>query len=89
MIVYENPDKSIVLVYPAQEFLESKGELLIALKDTPEGYPFWLVSKDEIPQDFLFSDAWEISLDWREPDGYGSQYYTFEELETSEEVPSD
>jgi hypothetical protein len=83
MIVYEKPDKRIALLYPAQEFLETKGELAIALKDTPEGCPFWIVPESEIPTDFLFSDAWEIPEEWGAPDGYGLKFYTFEEVENA------
>lgn len=86
MVVYENQDKSVSLLYPADEFVTTKGEYLIALKDTPEGLPFWIVPEEEIPEDFLFSDAWEIPEEWGEPDGYGSEFYTFEELEEEKDV---
>jgi hypothetical protein len=85
MIVCENPDKTVELVYPAQEFLAKEGELRIALKDIPEGIPFWLVSSGEVPEDYLFSGAWEIPEEWGPPDGYGSKYHTFEELDYAED----
>jgi hypothetical protein len=85
MIIYKNPDNSVSLIYPAQEFLEKKGEFLIALKDTPTGCPFWMVSETEIPSDFTFSGAWEVPEEWGPPDGYGSEFYTFEEIEDAQD----
>lgn len=85
MIVYEELDGSVVLLYPAVEFLETKGERMIGLKDTPAGLPFWMVSPEEVPEDYLFSEAWEIPDGWGEPDGYGSEFDTFEEVQDAED----
>jgi len=84
MVIWEQENKSVALLYPSEECLLSKGAYLIALKDVPEGRPFWIVSEDVIPADFTFSDAWEVPEEWGDPDGYGSQYNTFEELENAE-----
>lgn len=82
--VYKNNDNSICVVIPTKEALSKHSIETIALKDVPTGVPFWLVENSEIPTDRTFRDAWEIPEEWGEPDGYGSQYNTFEELEELE-----
>lgn len=80
-IVCQNPEGSIVIITPTPECLADHSLEAIALKDVASGYPYWLVDDREIPSDRTFRDAWEIPEAWGEPDGYGSQYNTFEELE--------
>jgi len=55
------------------------------MKDTPEGLPFWITEDSEIPTDRTFRDAWEVPEEWGEPDGYGSEFSTFEEIEDAED----
>lgn len=46
--------------------------------------PFWIVEDDFIPSDREFRGAWEIDKSMGEPHGYGSEYYTFEEVLTND-----
>lgn len=80
-IIYRNPDRSLAIISPTFECLEVYEIELIALKDVPASFPFWLVDETEIPSDRTFRDAWEIPEEWGDPDGYGSHYNTFGELE--------
>ena len=83
-ILYRDNDDSISIIMPTQQVLSIATLKNIALKDTPEGLPFWIVDDSEIPEDRTFRDAWEIPEDWGEPDGHGSAYNTFEEIENAE-----
>lgn len=70
----------VAILTPAYECLLAFDIKAIARKDVPEGLPFWIVDESEIPTDRTFREAWEIPEEWGEPDGYGSSYYTFEEV---------
>jgi len=80
-IIYKNSDESISVLVPTPQCLEKHELKTIALKDVPEGLPFWLVEDEEVPADRTFRQAWEIPEDYREPDGYGAQSQSFEEIE--------
>ena len=95
-IIYKMADNNIAVMIPNQEYVRAFGILAIALKDVPNGLPFWIVEDSEIPTDRTFRDAWEIPEEWREPDGYGSPFNTFSEILENEiedaefeEVPDD
>lgn len=79
-IIYKNADNSIVILIPTQECIELFGIEAIAKKDVPSGLPYWIVNADTIPTDRTFRNAWEIDESIGEPNDYGSQYYTFEEV---------
>lgn len=76
-ILFEQNNQIAVLM-PTQEALSQYNIQTIALKDVPEGCPFWIVDADTLPQEP--QEAWEIDESENPPDGYGSQYYTFEEV---------
>lgn len=78
--IIKRPDNGISVLYPIDEALSMYNLYEIALKDVPEGFPFWIVDESELPEDDLFRDAWEIPEGYREPDGYGSPFGTFEEI---------
>ncbi|MEA4864174.1 MAG: hypothetical protein VB088_02110 [Sphaerochaeta sp.] len=84
-IVYRNIDESVGIIIPIFECLSVHGLRQIALKDVPAGLPFWLVKENEIPSDRTFREAWEIPREWGNPDGYGSEYNTFEEIEDAQD----
>lgn len=84
-IIYSNSDNSVGILTPAPGCLLDHGLEAIALKDVPEGLPFWIVENSEIPEDRTFRAAWEIPEDWGPPDGYGSEFYTFEEIEDAQD----
>ena len=79
-IVYQTPTASISILIPSEEYVQLHGIVTLALKDVPEGLPFWIVEDSEIPEDHTFRDAWEIPEEWGEPVGFGSPFYTFKEL---------
>lgn len=87
MIVYENPDKSIAMTFPARQFVETYGEHAVATRNTPEGFPFWLVDGSAIPRDMTFSAAWEVPDSWGGPDGHGSPSSRFEDIADGEARP--
>ena len=81
IVIFENQDKSVGILIPTQECVDLFGIEAIAKKDVPSGLPFWIVEDDFIPQDRTFRGAWEIDREtMEEPNGYGHQYNTFEEV---------
>ncbi len=85
IIAYADNTDFVYLVHPTQEALESHSFMTVALKDVPHGLPFWMVDESEIPADRTFRDAWEVPEEWGPPDGYGSVYCTFEEIEDDQD----
>lgn len=80
LIVYQNQDNTICILSPAPGILNKYSIEMLALKDVPEGFPFWIVNETEIPIDRTFREAWEIPNEWDVPDGYGSEFNSFEEV---------
>jgi len=80
-IIYENQDKSVVVLIPAQEVLDVVGLQSIAEKDVPQDLPYWLVSDTDIPSDRTERNNW-ILENMPTPDGFGgvSNKFTDEEL---------
>ena len=72
-------NNQIAVLTPTQEALSQYDIHVIAKKDVPEGCPFWIVDASTLPQD-IPQEAWEIDENENPPDGYGSPYYTFEEV---------
>lgn len=85
-IIYRGTDNSISVIIPNADCEQAFGIMAIAKKDVPEGLPFWIVDESEIPTDRTFRNAWEIPEDWGPPDGYGSEFYTFEKIEEEKDV---
>lgn len=56
---------SFAIVYPTGELPIEQ----VARKDVPKGVPYLMLKKSDLPNDFVFSDAWEA--DFSNPDGYG------------------
>lgn len=84
LVIVKKPDNGVAVLAPSEECLKRHTLYEIAVKDVPEGLPFWIVDESEIPNDEFFFDAWEIPDDYREPDGYGSKFYTFEEIKNAD-----
>ena len=76
-IVFENPDKTIVVLTPNPANVEEYGIDAIAKKDTPAGLPYWIVEDSEIPTYRMFRDAWVIDPNWGAPNGYGADSSEF------------
>ena len=79
-IVFKNKDGSVGVINPTQEAINVFGIEAIAKKDVPAGLSYKIVDESEIPSDRTFRNAWEWD-DTVEPDGVGSVFYTFEEIE--------
>ena len=79
-IVFRNQDGSVGVIHPTQEAINVFGIEAIAKKDVPAGLPYKIVDESEIPSDRTFRNAWEWN-DTVEPDGVGSVFNTFEEIE--------
>lgn len=79
-IVFQNKDNSVGVVHPTQEAIDAFGIEAIANKDVPSGLAYKIVDEADIPSDRIFRNAWEWD-DTVEPDGVGSVFNTFEEIE--------
>jgi len=84
IVIYKQENDSVALLIPSKACLMEYTLEEIALKDVPEGLPFWMVDRTELPEDPTFFEAWEIPEDYREPDGYGSPFSTFKEIRNAQ-----
>lgn len=64
-IIYPNQDGGIAVIVPSGDV----PTIEVARKDVPEGVPYLIISKDDLPPDRMFRGAWES--DFSSPDGYG------------------
>jgi len=62
-IIYKNPDNSVSIIVPTQEYLETHTIEELALKDVPANTPYKIVDVSEIPNDRTFRNAWEY-VEW-------------------------
>lgn len=75
LILLESDSGGVTIGYPTPEALETYTITEIALKDTPIGKPFWIVDEDQVSEDHIFFNAWELDLEaLGEPTGYGMDY---------------
>jgi hypothetical protein len=58
-IIYKNPDNSVSIIVPTQEYLETHTIEQLALKDVPANTTYKIVDVSEIPTDRTFRNAWE------------------------------
>ena len=58
-ILYKNPDNSVSIIVPTQEYLETHTIEELALKDVPANTPYKIVDVSDIPTDRTFRNAWE------------------------------
>jgi hypothetical protein len=58
-IIYKNPDNTVSIIVPTQEYLETHTIEQLALKDVPANTPYKIVDVSEIPSDRTFRNAWE------------------------------
>ena len=69
-IIYKNPDNSVAVLIPTDEALSFATIEQIAIKDTPEGYPFSIIDDSEMPADRVNREIWEWDAS-TVPDGVG------------------
>lgn len=81
-VIYQNLDKSISVLIPAQQVLDLVGLQAIAEKDVPQDLPYWLVMDTEIPSDRTERDQWVLDGSEGAPHGFGgiSNEFTDEQL---------
>lgn len=64
-IIYPNEFGNVAVLTPTGVYTVEE----TARKDVPEGVPYRIVSKDDLPSDMEFFGAWEA--DFSNPDGVG------------------
>lgn len=67
VIIYPNDKGWLSVLTPAPECGLSVEE--VARKDVPAGKPYHIINADQLPQEFIFFEAWEA--DFSSPDGQG------------------
>ena len=83
-IIYENEDKTISILIPVQEVLNTLSIEEIAEKDVPQDLPYWIVDDDDIPTDRTNRDAWVLDGSEGNPDGYGGESDEFTDAQLLE-----
>jgi hypothetical protein len=76
-IIYKD-NGEIMVIIPAPNCLKEHSIEEIAEKDVPEGYPYKIIDKSELP-DHDFIAAWEID-DNELTDGVGGSITSFDEV---------
>lgn len=61
IIVYKQNNNGIVILFPMPEYLENHSIEELALKDVPENTPYKIINESELPQDWRFRNAWELT----------------------------
>jgi len=75
IIIHENETGGLALCVPSEEALQTYTITEIGLKDVTTGKPFWIIDRENIPEDMAFFNSLELDLEaLGEPDGYGIDY---------------
>lgn len=70
-ILYKQDSGRVAILAPSPEYLEVYGIHGIAKKDVPEGKPYRIVHRSELPSDYSQRDSWTVD-DGDLIDGVGS-----------------
>lgn len=73
VILYNNQQGILVVLYPTPEAISMLGIDNIAQKDVPAGFPYAIVDGDGIPNDRTFRSAWDVEQSTL-TDGIGAEY---------------
>jgi hypothetical protein len=76
IVIYENQDKSIAVLTPAQEALSFATIQQIAEKDVPHNLPYWIVDEKILPNELI--ELWQLDGTQGEPDGFGGESNEFD-----------
>lgn len=79
VIVFKNESGGVSVAVPTQECLQHYTIEQIAEKDVPEGVPYKIMDRSELPTDRTFRDAWEID-EAELTDGVGGSINSFEPI---------
>ena len=60
VIVFQNNEGGVAIVYPTSEALASHTIAEIAIKDVPAGKPFKIVDASELPTDRTERNLWTV-----------------------------
>ncbi|MCA6392162.1 MAG: hypothetical protein IM607_12310 [Cytophagales bacterium] len=71
VIIYTQDNGVVAVVYPAPEALALYGIEAIAQKDVPEGKPYKIIDKDELPASREMREGWTID-ESELTDGFGA-----------------
>jgi len=63
IVIFRKDDGGVALVIPTSEGLAGRTMEEFAQAYVPEGKPWKVISRSEVPQDRTFRDAWEYSDD--------------------------
>lgn len=74
IIIYKNPDNTVVELFPSPEALEFATIEQIAQKDVPSGLEYKIIDQSTLP-DNEFRNAWE--WDYSDNDGVGGESNEF------------
>jgi hypothetical protein len=84
VIIYNQDNGNVAMVIPTPEALENYTIQQIADKDVPEGKPYKIVNRADVPADMTFFNAWEVADDAL-TDGVGSTSNEFPPIEGGDE----
>ena len=76
VIIFQNDDGGVSVIYPTPEALASHTIAEIALKDVPAGKPFKIVDISEIPTDRTERNLWTVDAELL-TDGIGGESIEF------------
>lgn len=71
VIVYQNIDKTIVILTPTIELSNIVGITSIAEKDVPNDLPYWIVDSNIFPTDRSSRELWRLDGTEGTPHGFG------------------
>lgn len=75
IIIHENETGGLALCVPSAEALQTYTITEIGLKDVTTGKPFWIINRENIPEDMTFFNSLELDLEaLGEPVGYDMDY---------------
>lgn len=60
VIIFQNDEGGVSVIYPTQEALDSHTIAEIAIKDVPAGRPFKIIAASEIPTDRTERNLWTV-----------------------------
>lgn len=62
VIIYQQDDGSVAVIYPIAEYIKKYGIDAIAKKDVPAGKPYKIINAADLPTDRSKRDAWTVDI---------------------------